>query len=47
MQNIPVPGIALLSLLCTAARGPVRDPDEVALHGTVTVTVAAGHETTF
>ena len=47
MQNIPVPGVAVLSLLCTAARGPVRDPDEAALHGTVTVAVAAGHETTF
>ena len=44
-QPLPVPGIALLSLLCTDARGPARDPDEVALHGTVTVTALAGHET--
>jgi len=46
MQNIAVPGVALLSLLCTDARGPSRDPDEVALHGVVSVTVAAGHEAT-
>jgi len=46
MQNIDAPGVALLSLLCTGARGPFRDPDEVALHGVVSVTVAAGHEST-
>lgn len=44
MRPIPVPGVALLSLLCTDARGPARDPDEVALHGTVTVAALAGHE---
>lgn len=44
LQPIPVPGVALLSLLCTDARGPARDPDEVALHGIVTVAALAGHE---
>ena len=44
MRPLPMPGVALLSLLCTDARGPARDPDEVALHGTVTVTALAGHE---
>lgn len=44
MRALPTPGVALLSLLCTGARGPARDPDEVALHGTVTVAALAGHE---
>ena len=44
LQALTVPGITVLSVLCSSARGPVRDPDEVALHGTVSVTVAAGHE---
>lgn len=44
MRPLPVPGVALLSLMCIDARGPARDPDEVALHGTVTVAALAGHE---
>ncbi len=44
-QMLPVTGCALIALRCTGARGPNRDPDAVALHGTVTVTALAGHET--
>ncbi len=47
MQLLSVPDVTILSVLCTEARGPFRDPDEVALHGAVTVTVAAGHESSF
>ena len=47
MQLLPVSGVTILSVLCTDARGPFRDPDEVALHGVVSVTVAAGHEASF
>ena len=45
MQSMSIPSIGVLSILCTGTRGPFRDPDEAALHGVVTVTVAAGHET--
>ncbi len=44
-QTIPVAGCALITLRCTGARGPVRDPGNTVLHGTVTVTALAGHET--
>ena len=44
MQPLTVAGCNVILLRCTAARGPVRDPDDVTLHGTVTVTVLAGHE---
>ena len=47
MQVVPVTGCALITLRCTGAHGPVRDPDNVALHGTVTVTALAGHEAAF
>ena len=47
MQSMSVSGMAVFSVLCTEARGPFRDPDEVALHGVVSVTVAAGHESSF
>ncbi len=47
MQVIGVEGISVLSVLCTDSRGPFRDPDEVALHGVVSLTVAAGHESSF
>lgn len=45
MQPLTVAGISVLTLRCTTARGPVRDPDEIALHGIVTLAVLAGHET--
>ncbi len=44
MQPIPVNGCALILLRCTGAQGPFRDPDSVALHGVVTLSVLAGHE---
>ena len=47
MQSIAVTGVSVVSVLCTDARGPFRDPDEVALHGVVSVSVAAGHESSF
>ena len=47
IQFLAVPGVTTLSILCTDARGPSRDPDEVALHGVVSVRVVAGHETSF
>ncbi len=47
MQTLAVAGVAVVSVLCTDARGPFRDPDEVALHGVVSVTVSAGHESSF
>ena len=47
MQSMSVSGMTVFSVLCTEARGPFRDPDEVALHGVVSVTVAAGHESSF
>ena len=43
-RALAVPGCNLLLLRCTGAQGPFRDPDNVALHGIVTVTVLAGHE---
>lgn len=45
MQPLVVPGTALVVLRCTGAQGPFRDPDTVALHGIVTLTALAGHET--
>jgi hypothetical protein len=44
LQSLPVPGCNLVLLRCTAERGPLRDPDEITLHGVVTVTALAGHE---
>lgn len=44
MRPLAVPGVAVVACRCTSARGPDRDPDEVTLHGVVTVTVLAGHE---
>lgn len=47
MQTLSASGIAVLAVRCTGAQGPFRDPDEVALHGIVTVSVLAGHEAAF
>ncbi len=44
MQPLAVPGVGVIALRCTAAQGPFRDPDTVALHGIVTVLALAGHE---
>ena len=44
LQPLAVPGIDIIGVRCVSARGPARDPDELALHGTVSVTVLAGHE---
>ncbi len=46
MRNLVVPGLDVVLARCTDARGPFRDPDELALHGVVTLSVLAGHETT-
>ncbi|MCW6510984.1 DUF3168 domain-containing protein [Lichenifustis flavocetrariae] len=46
MQPLSVTGCNLILLRCTSARGPFRDPDDVTLHGVVTVSALAGHETT-
>lgn len=43
-QPLSVPGCNLVLLRCTASQGPFRDPDDVTLHGVVTVTALAGHE---
>ncbi len=45
MQPLTIPGVGLVLMRCTAAQGPFRDPDTVALHGIVTVSALAGHET--
>lgn len=45
MRPLTVPGAVLVMLRCTGAQGPFRDPDTVALHGVVTLTALAGHET--
>lgn len=47
MRNLPASGLDVLTCRCTDALGPFRDPDDVALHGIVTVTVLAGHEAAF
>lgn len=44
MRPLAVAGVSTLTLRCTASRGPFRDPDEVALHGVVTLAVLCGHE---
>ena len=44
LQPLSVPGCNLVLLRCTGAKGPMRDPDGVTLHGIVTVTALAGHE---
>lgn len=44
MQALAVPGIDLILLRCIGAQGPFRDPDNIALHGVVTVAALAGHE---
>lgn len=44
MQPLTVAGTAFALLRCTAAQGPFRDPDTVALHGVVTVLALAGHD---
>ncbi len=44
MQALPVVGCALVILRCTGAQGPFRDPDNLSLHGIVSVSALAGHE---
>ncbi len=44
MQILTVPGVDVVTVLSTASQGPFRDPDEVALHGVVTLRVLCGHE---
>ena len=46
LQPLSVSGCDLVLLRCTGSQGPFRDPDDVTLHGVVTVTVLAGHEGT-
>ena len=46
MQALPLVGADLIALRCTGAQGPFRDPDNVAVHGIVTVAALAGHEST-
>lgn len=45
MQPLSVAGCNLIVLRCTSSRGPFRDPDDITLHGVVTLTALAGHET--
>lgn len=45
LQPLTVPACNLVVLRCTGAQGPLRDPDGMTLHGIVTVTALAGHET--
>ena len=44
MRPLPAPAAAVLSVRCTGSFGPVRDPDDIALHGTVSVAVLCGHD---
>ena len=44
LQPLTVVGCNLILLRCTTARGPFRDPDDITLHGVVSVTALAGHE---
>ena len=44
LQPLTAVGCNLILLRCTAARGPFRDPDDITLHGVVSVTALAGHE---
>ncbi len=44
LQPLTVPGCNLILLRCTTSQGPFRDPDDITLHGVVTVTALAGHE---
>ena len=37
LQPLAVPGCNLILLRCTASQGPFRDPDDITLHGVVTV----------
>lgn len=45
MRALTSPGVSILAVRCIASRGPVRDPDDISLHGTVSVSVLCGHET--
>ena len=44
MQPLTIASCNLILLRCTDAQGPFRDPDDITLHGVVTVTALAGHE---
>ena len=45
MRTLTSPGVSVLAVRCVASHGPVRDPDDITLHGTVSVSVLCGHET--
>ena len=45
MRPLTSPGVSILAVRCIASHGPARDPDDIALHGTVSVSVLCGHET--
>ncbi|WP_131194929.1 DUF3168 domain-containing protein [Lichenihabitans psoromatis] len=45
LRALTLVGANLVVLRCINAQGPFRDPDNVALHGIVTVSALAGHET--
>lgn len=47
LQPISPVGCNVILLRCTSSQGPFRDPDDVTLHGVVTVAALAGHESTF
>lgn len=44
-RNLTLAGAGLILLRCTGSQGPFRDPDNLSLHGVVTVSALAGHET--
>ena len=46
LQPLTPVGCNLILLRCTGSQGPFRDPDDVTLHGVVTVAALAGHEST-
>lgn len=47
LQPLTPVGCNVILLRCTGLQGPFRDPDDVTLHGVVTVAALAGHENTF
>lgn len=45
LQPLTAMGCTVILLRCAASVGPFRDPDGTTVHGIVTVTALAGHET--
>jgi hypothetical protein len=47
LQALAVAGCNLIVLRCTNAQGPFRDPDNISVHGVVSLTALAGNEAVF